>query len=66
MLVMAWASRREGFSLAGTVVPFSVFDVTLFIGLPTTGEIVQFGDRGDTPKVGSLVRQRMAEYVKAK
>jgi len=45
-LIMAWVSRRRGFRLAGRVVPFSVFDVALMTGLPVTGEIVQFDDKG--------------------
>ena len=65
-LVMAWVPRRRGFRLVGSVVPFSVFDVALITELPATGEIVQFGDKGEATKVGRLVRQRMAEYVEAK
>jgi len=65
-LVLAWVPRRRCFRLAGLVVPFSVFDVALFAGLPVTGDMVQFGEDGETSEVGSMVRQRMAEYVKAK
>jgi len=66
VLVMAWVPRRRGFRLAGRVVPFSVFDVTLMTGLPATSEIVQFSDKGKATEVGRLVRQRMADYVEAK
>jgi len=65
-LVLAWVPRRRGFRIGGRVVPFSVFDVALFAGLPATGEMVQFGEDDDTSEVGSMVRQRMAEYVQAK
>ena len=44
----------------------STFDVALMMGLPTTSEIVEFGDKGEAAEVGRLVRQRMAEYVEAK
>jgi len=53
---MAWVPQRRGFRLAGRVVLFSVFDVTLMTGLPAMGELVQFNDKG-----GRVVRQRMAE-----
>ena len=56
-LVSAWVPRRRGFRLACRVVPFSVFDVALFAGLPATGDMLQFGEDGDTTEVGSLVRQ---------
>jgi len=43
-----------------------MFDVTLFTGLPTTGEIVQFGDEVDISDLASLVRQQMTVYVEDK
>ena len=44
----------------------SIFDVALMTGLPVTGEIVEFGNKGEPSEVGRLVRQRMADYVEAK
>ena len=52
--------------MAGRVVPFSVFDVALMMGLPATGEIEQFGDKGEATELGRIVREWMAEYVEAK
>lgn len=43
-----------------------MFDVALFAGLPTTRQMVQFSDEAYTYEVGSLVTQRMAQYVEAK
>jgi len=65
-LVMVWVSRRRGFRLTGRVVPMSMFDVALMTGLPATGKIVEFGDKGEPAEVGRLVRQRMVEYMEAK
>jgi len=65
-LVLAWVPQRRGFRLAGRVMPFSVFDVALFTRFPATGDIVEFGEVGETTAVGNLVTQQMAEYVEAK
>ena len=36
------------------------------MGLPATGEIVEFGDKGEATEVGRRVWDRMSEYVEAK
>ncbi|KAJ8425359.1 hypothetical protein Cgig2_032875 [Carnegiea gigantea] len=43
-LVKAWVPRREALRLAGRLVPFSIYDVALFTGLPVAGKIVEFGE----------------------
>ncbi|KAJ8419896.1 hypothetical protein Cgig2_016343 [Carnegiea gigantea] len=43
-LVKCWVPRSKVFWLAGRLVPFSMFDVALLIGLPATGERVDFDD----------------------
>ncbi|KAJ8430890.1 hypothetical protein Cgig2_003883 [Carnegiea gigantea] len=66
-LVKAWAPRRKAFRLAGRLVPFSVYDVALFTGLPVTGKIVEFGkDDLSTTELAKMVRPRMAQYVTEK
>ncbi|KAJ8444283.1 LOW QUALITY PROTEIN: hypothetical protein Cgig2_029696 [Carnegiea gigantea] len=66
-LVKAWVPRRKAFRLAGRLVPFSVYDVAFFTGLPVTGKIVEFAE-GDlsTTDIARMVRQRMAQYVTEK
>ncbi|KAJ8433148.1 hypothetical protein Cgig2_007112 [Carnegiea gigantea] len=66
-LVMAWVPRRKAFRLAGRLVPFSVYDVSFFIGLPVMGKIVEFAE-GDfsTTDIARMVWQRMAQYVTEK
>ena len=66
-LVKAWVPRRKAFRLAGRLVPFSMYDVTFFIGLPVMGKIVEFAE-GDfsTTDIARMVRQRMAQYVTEK
>ncbi|KAJ8437820.1 hypothetical protein Cgig2_013436 [Carnegiea gigantea] len=44
VLVKAWVSWRKAFRLTGRLVPFSVYDVAFFIGLPVTGKIVEFAE----------------------
>jgi len=39
-LVKAWVPWRKAFRLAGRPVPFSMYDVALFTGLPVAGKIV--------------------------
>ncbi|KAJ8427794.1 hypothetical protein Cgig2_032853 [Carnegiea gigantea] len=43
-LVKAWVPQRKAFKLAGRLVPFSIYDVTMFSCLPVTGKIVEFGE----------------------
>ncbi|KAJ8434095.1 hypothetical protein Cgig2_005774 [Carnegiea gigantea] len=66
-LVNAWVPRRKAFRLAQRLVPFSVYDVALFIGLLVTGKIVEFGkdDLSITEQV-RMVRLHMAQYVTEK
>ena len=47
--------------------PFSVYDVTLFIGLPVTGKIVEFGeDDFSMTELARMVCLRMTQYVTEK
>ena len=39
--------HKKEFRVARRVVPFPVFDVTLFTALPAMGELIQFGDEAD-------------------
>ena len=40
--------------------------MALYAGLPATGDMVQFGDDGDTTELRSFVRQWIAKYMEAK
>jgi len=63
-LVKVWVLRRKAFRPAGRLVPFSVYDVALFIGLPVTGKIVEFGeDDLSTTELARMVCLRVAQYV---
>jgi len=60
-LVKAWVPRRKAFRLAGRPVPFSVYDVALFTGLPMNDKIVEFGeDDLSTTELARMVRLHMA------
>ena len=66
-LVKAWVPRRKAFKLAGRLVPFLVYDVALFTGLPVTDKIVEFGDDDlSTTELARMVCLRMAQYVTEK
>ncbi|KAJ8423038.1 LOW QUALITY PROTEIN: hypothetical protein Cgig2_002584 [Carnegiea gigantea] len=43
-LLKCWVPHSKAFRLADRLVPFSVFDILLLIGLPVTGEWVDFDD----------------------
>ncbi|KAJ8434762.1 hypothetical protein Cgig2_019687 [Carnegiea gigantea] len=59
--------RRKAFIRTGSLVPFSVYDITLFICLPVTSKVVEFGeDNLSTTKLAMMVRLRMAQYVTEK
>jgi len=58
--------RRKGFRLVGRVVPFFVFDVVLYSGLPATGEVITFGEKGVCSELGGLVREQMAKNMEEK
>ncbi|KAJ8441664.1 hypothetical protein Cgig2_019051 [Carnegiea gigantea] len=66
-LVKAWVPRRKAFRLAGRLVPFSMYDVAFFTGLPVTGKTVEFAE-GDfsTIDIARMVRRRMAQYATEK
>ncbi|KAJ8422394.1 LOW QUALITY PROTEIN: hypothetical protein Cgig2_028209 [Carnegiea gigantea] len=66
-LVKAWVPQRKAFRLTGRLVPFSVYNVALFIGLPVTGKIVEFGeDDLSTTELARMVCLRMTQYVTEK
>ena len=52
---LTWVPRTKGFRLEGRFVPFSAFDVALFIGLLAMEEILTFGDEGVCSKLDGLV-----------
>ncbi|KAJ8446521.1 hypothetical protein Cgig2_027483 [Carnegiea gigantea] len=60
-LVNAWVPRRKSFRLTGRLVPFSVYDVTLFTGLPVTDKIVEFGE--DDLSTTELARMKYMEDI---
>ena len=60
-LVKCWVLRSRAFRLVDRLVPFSVFDVVLLTGLPTTGEMVLFEDDGTMIEIGEMVRKRVEE-----
>ncbi|KAJ8435706.1 hypothetical protein Cgig2_002663 [Carnegiea gigantea] len=59
--VKAWVPQRKAFRLAGRLIPFSVYNVTLFISLPVTGKIVEFGE--DDLSTTKLARMKYMEDV---
>ncbi|KAJ8426989.1 LOW QUALITY PROTEIN: hypothetical protein Cgig2_033847 [Carnegiea gigantea] len=66
-LVKAWVPPKKAFTLAGRLVPFSVYDVAFFTGLPVTGKRVEFGeDDLSTTELARMVRLCMAQYVTEK
>ncbi|KAJ8425902.1 hypothetical protein Cgig2_012670 [Carnegiea gigantea] len=66
-LMKAWVPQRKAFRLVGRLVPFSVYEVALFIGLPVTGKVVEFGeDDLSTTELERMVRLPMAYYVTEK
>ncbi|KAJ8442944.1 hypothetical protein Cgig2_019517 [Carnegiea gigantea] len=66
-LVKLWVSRRKAFRVAGRLVPFSVYDVARFTGLPVTGKIVEFGeDDLFTTELARMVCLCMGQYVTKK
>ncbi|KAJ8445813.1 hypothetical protein Cgig2_027894 [Carnegiea gigantea] len=60
-LVKAWVSRSKAFRLADRLVPFSIFDVALLIGLPATKERVEFDDDSLMAEYGNMVRALVQE-----
>jgi len=60
-LVKCWVPQSRAFRLVDWLVPFSVFDVALLIGLPVTGEMVSFQDDGTMTEIGEMVRKRVEE-----
>ncbi|KAJ8435883.1 hypothetical protein Cgig2_010916 [Carnegiea gigantea] len=66
-LVKAWVPRWRASRLAGRLVPFSVYDIALFTGLPVTGKRVEF-DEDDlcSTELARMVGLRMAQYVTEK
>jgi len=61
-LIRCWVPRWKAFRIAGRRVPFSVFDVALFTGLPATGRRVELDGEEVESDVGIAVRARVAEW----
>jgi len=61
-LIKCWVPRWKAFRIAGRRVPFSVFDVALFTGLPATGRRVELDGEEVESDVGIAVRARVAEW----
>ncbi|KAJ8430269.1 hypothetical protein Cgig2_030668 [Carnegiea gigantea] len=57
-LVKCWVPRSKAFRLADKLVPFSVFDVALLTGLPTTREKVEFLDDNCTTEIVNMELRR--------
>ncbi|KAJ8441116.1 hypothetical protein Cgig2_006945 [Carnegiea gigantea] len=60
-LTKCWVPRWKAFWIGGRRVPFSVFDVALFTGLPTMGRRVELEGEELSTKVGVLVRGCVAD-----
>ncbi|KAJ8432891.1 LOW QUALITY PROTEIN: hypothetical protein Cgig2_014478 [Carnegiea gigantea] len=56
-LIKCWVPR-EG----RRRVPFSVYDVALFTGLPATGRVIELNGDEMSTEVGDMVRERMNEW----
>ena len=64
-LVKAWIPQKTAFKLARRLVPFSVYNVALFEGVPVTGKIVEFTeDDLSMIELVRMVRLRTEQYVK--
>lgn len=55
VLIKCWVPRWKAFQMGGRRVPFSVFDVALFTGLPATGRRVELEGEKLSTEVGVLV-----------
>ena len=63
----AWVPRRKAFKLAGRLVPFSIYDIALFIGLAVTGKIMEFDeDDLSTIELARMVHLHIAQYMTKK
>jgi len=61
-LIRCWVPRWKAFRIVGSRVPFSVFDVSLFMGLPATERRVELDEEEVKSTVGIGVRARVAEW----
>jgi len=61
-LIRCWVPRWKAFRIAGRGVPFSMFDVSLFMGLPATGRRVQLDAEEVASDIAIAVRGRVAEW----
>jgi len=61
-LIRCWVPRWKAFRIAGRRVLFSVFDVSLFMGLPVTGKKVELDGEEVASAIGTAIRARVAEW----
>ncbi|KAJ8426388.1 hypothetical protein Cgig2_000583 [Carnegiea gigantea] len=61
-LIKYWIPRWKAFRIGGRRVPFSVFDVALFMGLPAMGRRVELEGEELSTEVSVLVRGCVADW----
>ncbi|KAJ8437550.1 hypothetical protein Cgig2_017903 [Carnegiea gigantea] len=61
-LIKCGVPRWKAFRVGGRRVPFSVYDVALFTGLPATGRAIELNGDEMSTEVGDMVRERMNEW----
>ena len=61
-LINCWVPRWKIFRIGGSRVPFSIYDVALFTGLPTIRRAVELDGDEVSTNVGQMVRGRILEW----